>query len=227
MVLNPVKVVQTRGMRLDHVSYVTSHDQLADTVQRLGSRLGGTFVDGGFHPRFGTRNFTMAISNGQYIEVVCPLEHPSSDQTPWGKVVSRKSEIGGGWLTWVFSTNDISPIVEKFGRESIEGQRTRPDGSTLKWNQIGVKEIYSSPQFPFFIEWLTENHPSFDGNSNVAIEKITVADKDELSKSWFKDEIMIALQKTKIEWASPSSNDDQAGIVSIRFSTPNGDVEID
>ncbi|MEN9551039.1 MAG: hypothetical protein RI896_980, partial [Pseudomonadota bacterium] len=26
-------------MRLDHVSYVTSHDQLADTVQRLGARL--------------------------------------------------------------------------------------------------------------------------------------------------------------------------------------------
>ena len=38
-------------MRLDHVSYVTSHDQLADTVQRLGSRLGSTFVDGGVHPR--------------------------------------------------------------------------------------------------------------------------------------------------------------------------------
>jgi hypothetical protein len=43
-------------MRLDHVSYVTSHDQLADTVQRLGARLGSTFVDGGVHPRFGTRN---------------------------------------------------------------------------------------------------------------------------------------------------------------------------
>jgi hypothetical protein len=34
-------------MRLDHVSYVTSHDQLADTVQRLGARLSSTFVDGG------------------------------------------------------------------------------------------------------------------------------------------------------------------------------------
>ena len=63
-------------MRLDHVSYVTSHDQLADTVQRLGARLGSTFVDGGVHPRFGTRNFTMPLQNGQYIEVVCPLDHP-------------------------------------------------------------------------------------------------------------------------------------------------------
>ncbi len=48
-------------MRLDHVAYVTSHGQLADTVQRLGSRLGSAFVDDGLHPRFGTRNFTMPL----------------------------------------------------------------------------------------------------------------------------------------------------------------------
>jgi hypothetical protein len=87
-------------MRLDHVSYATSHDQLADTVQRLGSRLGSTFVDGGVHPRFGTRNFTMPLQNGQYIEVVCPLDHPATEKTPWGKAVSKKAQTGGGWLTW-------------------------------------------------------------------------------------------------------------------------------
>ena len=65
-------------MRLDHISYVTSHDQLADTVQRLGSRLGSTFVDGGVHPRFGTRNFTTPLLGGQYLEVVCPLDHPAA-----------------------------------------------------------------------------------------------------------------------------------------------------
>ena len=81
-------------MRLDHVSYVTSHDQLADTVQRLGSRLGSTFVDGGVHPRFGTRNFTLPLQNGQYIEVVCPLDHPATEQTPWGKAVSKKAQEG-------------------------------------------------------------------------------------------------------------------------------------
>ena len=108
-------------MRLDHVSYVTSHDQLADTVQRLGSRLGSTFVDGGVHPRFGTRNFTMPLQNGQYIEVVCPLDHPATEQTPWGKAVSKKAQEGGGWLTWVFATEDISKVEEKVGRSAIEG----------------------------------------------------------------------------------------------------------
>ena len=99
-------------MRLDHVSYVTSHDQLADTVQRLGSRLGSTFVDGGVHPRFGTRNFTLARQNGQYIEVVCPLDHPATEQTPWGKAVSKNAQEGVGWLTWVFATDNISTIEE-------------------------------------------------------------------------------------------------------------------
>jgi hypothetical protein len=214
-------------MRLDHVSYVTSHDQLADTVQRLGSRLGSTFVDGGVHPRFGTRNFTAPLQNGQYIEVVCPLDHPSTEQTPWGKAVSRKAQAGGGWLTWVFSTEDISKVEEKFGREAVEGHRTRPDGSDLKWKQIGVTEISDSHELPFFIQWLTTDHPSQDGKAVASIEKITIADKGELSESWFKDEILAGLAGTSIEWADPSTNEGENGIVAVHLKTPSGVVRLD
>jgi hypothetical protein len=79
-------------MRLDDVSYVTSHDQLADIVQRLGS----TFVDGGVHLCFGTRYFTMPSQNGLYIEVACPQDHPATELTSWGKAVSKKTQEGGG-----------------------------------------------------------------------------------------------------------------------------------
>ena len=91
-------------MRLDHVSYVASHDQLSDTVQRIGSLISTAFVDGGIHPRFGTRNFTAPLLNGQYVEVVCALDHPAAEQTAFGQAVSKKAAEGGGWLTWVFST---------------------------------------------------------------------------------------------------------------------------
>jgi hypothetical protein len=214
-------------MRLDHVSYVTSHDQLADTVQRLGSRLGSSFVDGGVHPRFGTRNFTAALQNGQYIEVVCPLDHPSTEQTPWGKAVSKKAQAGGGWLTWVFSTEDISKVEEKFGRQAVEGHRTRPDGSDLKWKQIGVNEIADSHELPFFIQWLTTDHPSQDGKAVASIEKITIADKGELAESWFKDEILAGLAGTSIEWTDPSANDGENGIVAVHLKTPSGVVRLD
>ena len=206
-------------MRLDHVSYVTSHDQLADTVQRLGSRLGTTFVDGGIHPRFGTRNFTAPLLDGKYIEVVCPLDHPATERTPWGKAVSKKAQEGGGWLTWVFSTEDIVPIEEKFGRKAVDGHRTRPDGTDLKWKQIGVKEITDSRELPFFIEWLTDDHPSKDGSTVSKIEKIVISDKDQLSDSWFKEEILAALGDVAIEWVDPSTNDDQSGIVAVHLST--------
>ncbi len=214
-------------MRLDHVSYVTSHDQLADNIQRLGSRLGSTFVDGGVHPRFGTRNFTLPLQNGQYIEVVCPLDHPATEKTPWGKAVSKKAQAGGGWLTWVFSTEDISIIESKFGRSAIEGHRTRPDGSDLKWKQIGVNEITESRELPFFIQWLTGDHPSKDGKAVATIEKITIADKDQLADSWFKDEILGALGSATIEWVDPSVNDGDNGIVAVHLATPSGIVVLD
>ena len=109
-------------MRLDHVSYVTSHDQLADTVQRLGSRLGSTFVDGGVHPRFGTRNFTLPLQNGHYIEVVCPLDHPASDASPFGKAVSKRAAEGGGWLTWVVSVDDVSKVEARLDTALPKGE---------------------------------------------------------------------------------------------------------
>jgi hypothetical protein len=196
-------------------------------VQRLGSRLGSTFVDGGIHPRFGTRNFTASLKNGQYIEVVCPLDHPATEQTPWGKAVSKKANEGGGWFTWVFSTKDIAPIATKFGREATEGHRTRPNGSDLRWKQIGVKEITDSRELPFFIQWLTSDHPSQDGTAVSKIEKIVIADNDQLAQSWFKSEILGALTGVTIDWVDPSANDGENGIVAVHLSTPNGLVVLD
>ncbi len=213
-------------MRLDHVSYVTSHEQLADTVQRLGSRLGSTFVDGGIHPRFGTRNFTCALKNGQYIEVVCPLDHPATEQTPWGKAVSKKANEGGGWFTWVFSTEDIAPIEEKFGRKAVEGHRTRPNGTDLKWKQIGVKEIVEAPEFPFFIEWLTQDHPAQDGQPVASISKIVIADEKKLSGSWFSDEILSSLEMVELAWVDPVSQDGQVGITEVVFTVNNSQVPL-
>ena len=214
-------------MHLDHISYVTSHDQLADTVQRLGSRLGSTFVDGGIHPRFGTRNFTAPMLDGRYVEVVCPLDHPATEQTPWGRAVSKKAQEGGGWLTWVFSTSNIEPTEKKFGRQAVEGHRTRPNGTDLKWKQIGVKEITDSREFPFFIQWLTDDHPSKDGTPVSKIEKIVISDSNKLNESWFKDEILNSLNGIEIEWVESTNTDYEKGILAVHLRTPLELVVID
>jgi hypothetical protein len=166
-------------MRLDHVSYVASHDQISDVVNRIGSQIGTAFVDGGIHPKFGTRNFTAPLLNGQYIEVVCPMDHPATDTTPFGKAVMKKAEEGGGWLTWVVAVKDIKEVEEKIKSYSIEGIRRRPDGTELKWKQVGLLDAVNNARKPYFIEWLTPNHPSKDGKATFEISRIELFTESE------------------------------------------------
>ena len=214
-------------MRLDHISYAASHDQLVDVVQRLGSRIGSAFTDGGIHPRFGTRNFTLALKNGLYLEVVCPLDHPAADASPFGKVVSQRVNEGGGWLTWVVSTEDLSPIENRLGRDGVDGHRTRPDGTDLRWKQLGVLDTLVDSQLPFFIQWLTKDHPSNDGKAVAEISQIEIAGSKKIIDKWLNYESQSILEKIQITWIDPIDNYNQTGIIAVHINTPAGEVRLD
>ncbi len=214
-------------MRLDHISYVTSHDQLADTVQRLGSRLGSAFVDGGVHPRFGTRNFTLPLLNGQYLEVVCPLDHPATETSPFGKAVSQRVAEGGGWLTWVISTDDVSKVESRLGRAAIDGHRTKPNGTDLKWKQIGVLGTLENRQLPFFIEWKENSHPSNDGQAVSKISKIEINGDEDTIRKWLGTDIQVVANGTFVEVLNTGDTLDGSGIIAVEFETPLGIVKID
>ena len=215
-------------MRLDHVSYVTSHDQLADTVQRLGSRLGTTFVDGGVHPRFGTRNFTAPLLNGQYIEVVCPLDHPASDSSPFGKAVSKRAAEGGGWLTWVVAVEDLAAVETRLGRPAVDGHRTKPDGTDLSWKQIGVLGTLEDRQMPFFVQWIKNHHPSTDGKTVAKIVKIEIAGDETTISDWLGLDVKSAIGSgIEVDWLNQAENEGETGIIAVHLSTPNGIVRLD
>ena len=214
-------------MRLDYISYAASHDQLVDVVQRLGSRIGSAFIDGGIHPRFGTRNFTLPLTNGHYLEVVCPLDHPAADASPFGKVVSQRANEGGGWLTWVVSTDDISPIEKRLGREAVEGHRTRPDGTDLRWKQLGVIDTLKDAQLPFFIQWLTTDHPSTDGKSVAKISKMEIAGSASKLDEWLDKELPIIFGDIEVVLTDPSLNNGEIGLIGVTIQTPNGEIYLD
>ena len=212
-------------MRLDHVSYVTSHDQISDTVQRLGAKLGTTFVDGGMHPRFGTRNFTAPLQNGHYLEVVCPLEHPATEKTPFGRAVKQRAEEGGGWLSWVLSVDDVKELESRLGRTAVEGHRTKPDGTDLKWKQIGVLGTLEDRQLPFFVEWIENHHPSEDGKAIAKISKIKIAGEADAVRKYLGCDYSEAIgSDIKLEWVT---EDDETGIIAVEFDTPNGVIVLD
>ena len=212
-------------MRLDHVSYVASHDQISDVVNRIGSQIGTAFVDGGIHPKFGTRNFTATLLNGQYIEVVCPLDHPATDATPFGKAVKKKADAGGGWLTWVLASDDMNSIEKRIGRGSVSGHRRKPDGTELTWDQIGVLNVIEDAQLPFFVKWKTGLHPSKDGLPIARIKKISINGLSQNIEKWTGLELGSSIPEIKIyeEWNTANAD---SGIFSIELVSKDKNIVI-
>jgi hypothetical protein len=212
-------------MRLDHVSYVASHDQISDVVNRIGSQIGTAFVDGGIHPKFGTRNFTAPLLNGQYIEVVCPLDHPATDTTPFGQAVKKKANEGGGWMTWVLATDNIEIIEKHFGRSAAEGKRQKPDGTVLEWKQLGVKDILQNSQLPFYVEWISKIHPSNDGVSLAKLSEIIIFGNQESVMSNLIETSKLESQEVKLKFSETELN--FSGIKEIIFEVKGKHVVID
>jgi hypothetical protein len=213
------------GMRLDHLSYAAGPDGLAGTAEHIGRLLGESFRDGGIHPRFGTRNMVLPLTAGTYLEVVEVLDHPASDKAPFGQAVRARSELGGGWLGWVVSVDDIGKVEERLGRESVQGNRHRPDGFELRWRQIGVKGLQSDPQLPFFVQWQSPaaEHPSAGGSGGVRLDAIEIAGDPHRVSEWLGNSVEGPLDDVHVEWVAPHGT---PGVVAAQFSTAGGLVRI-
>ena len=210
-------------MEIDHVSYVTSHDQISDVINRIGLLIGSPFIDGGMHPRFGTRNFTAPLKNGQYIEVVCPIDHPATDQTNFGIAVKQKALSGGGWFAWVIRTSNIEEIEKRIDRKAIDGDRVKPDGAKLKWKQLGVKELSKNGHFPCFVQWLSENHPSKDLEAKASITSINLNGSKKELNSWIDSDVS---NYNQIKLVEDNKNIDSE-ITSVTFESNGNFIEID
>ena len=212
-------------MRLDHLSYAAGPDGLASTARRLGELLGEPFVDGGIHPRFGTRNMVLPLCQGTYIEVVTVLDHPASDKAPFGQAVRARSELGGGWLGWVIAVDDITTVESRLGRESVAGNRFRPDGHELRWRQIGVRGLQSDPQLPFFVQWEGDgtDHPSLGSSARINLEALEIAGDPRRVSDWLGTPVEGPLEDVKVEWVGENS---VPGLVAAQFSTPTGLVRL-
>lgn len=211
-------------MHLDHLSFAAGPEGLQGTAQRLSTQLGAPFHDGGFHPRFGTRNCIVPLASGHYVEVVEVLDHPVADKVPFGQAVRARTAAGGGWLGWVVAVDDLAAVEQRLGRASVEGHRRLPDGNLLEWRQIGVKGMQSDPQLPFFIHWLSEraNHPSAGGQGIDLIRLEIAGDRDRLD-DWLGGQTDLILDDVEIDWTAPNG---QPGVEAAWFATPSGKVRV-
>ncbi|UDY23863.1 VOC family protein [Nocardioides sp. Kera G14] len=218
-------------MRLDHLSYAAGPDGLVATAKRIGELLGQEFEDGGVHPRFGTRNYTLPLRGGLYLEVVEALEHPASDKAPFGQAVKARSALGGGWMGWVVRAGNMAKISARLGRDWVDGNRHKPDGTELRWKQIGINDLLVDPQLPYFIHWETEDiHPGNAG-SDVTLASLEISGDPQRVRDWLGEELDERVdpytgkpaEDVEVKWVAEHGT---PGLLAANFRGPAGEVRI-
>jgi hypothetical protein len=212
-------------MHLDHLSFAAGPDGLAATTAELGAALGADFLDGGVHPRFGTRNMILPLANRQYLEVVEVLDHPASDKAAFGQVVRERSQKGGGWMAWCVTVEEMSEVERRIGRHAVPGNRRRPDGFNLEWRQIGTSSTKADPQLPYVTCWDIDpsEHPSQMAPSDITLTALDIAGSPQRLSDWLGEPAIDALEGIDVNWVAPHGT---PGILAATFSTPGGPVRL-
>ena len=210
-------------MRLDHLSYAAGPEGIVETSRRLAGLLGEGFVDGGVHPRFGTRNMVLPLGDGLYLEVVAVLDHPASEKALFGQAVRARTEAGGGWLAWVVAVDDISRVESRLELPAVRGSRHRPDGVELRWRQLGISGLLADPQLPFFVQWEIgrQLHPSCGASGAIHLSGLEIAGDPARVSEWLDQDPAEPLEDVDVDWVKP---DGDAGIVAATFDTLDGKV---
>lgn len=212
-------------MHLDHLSFAAGPDGLAGTTEKIGQSLGATFLDGGVHPRFGTRNAILPLTGNQYLEVVEVLDHPASEKAAFGQFVRERSEAGGGWMGWCVAVDDMTEVERRIGRHAVPGNRRRPDGFNLEWRQIGTSSSRVDPQLPYVTSWDIDpsEHPSQMAPASTSLVALDIAGSPQRLEDWLGETAITAFGSVEVNWTAPNA---APGIMAATFETPHGTVRL-
>lgn len=211
-------------MHVDHLTFAVGAHGLEAEAKRLGDLLGEKFLNGGFHPRFGTTNRILPLADERYIEVVEVLEHPAAEKAAFGQAVRARSEMGGGWMGWVVSVDDLTEFEKRLDRQAVHGSRHFPDGRLLEWEQIGVRGLLADPQLPYFIKWGAD--PSVLPKAlpgTIKLVEIEIAGTRDRVEDWLGINLDHVFDGVQITFTSPHG---QPGIEAATFETNKGPVRI-
>jgi hypothetical protein len=145
----------------DHL--VWGGPDLATAVAVLAQRTGVRAARGGRHPELGTHNAIARLGRKRYLEVMAP----DPELRP-GALARRLEALDTPTLLmWAARTTDAAATAaraeaEGFRSVVFKGQRTRPDGTLVRWTNVFVEGHGAGALVPFFIEWHGDVHPADD-----------------------------------------------------------------
>jgi hypothetical protein len=159
---------------LDHI--LLGANDLDQGIRWIEERSGVRAVFGGAHPGRGTCNALLSLGPRRYLEIIAPDPQQASS-TAGNDMVDRLHAIHEPRLIgWAVHTDDLSALMQRATAAGIaienvrDGSRVRPDGKTLLWRSVALKNDFGG-MLPFFIEWNPGSiHPSQDAPSGCTLQ---------------------------------------------------------
>ena len=137
---------------IDHVVIAVEDPEAA--AAELEAKLGLLATGAGRHEALGTFNRLIWLGDS-YLELVGVFDRALAEASWFGPPLLAAVDRGGGLATWAVAVDDIEAHL-RWAPESaglvgpIDGERTRPDGRSVRWRLARPPEI--SPSSPFLIE---------------------------------------------------------------------------
>jgi Glyoxalase-like domain len=163
---------------IDHV--ILGCNNLDAGIDYVFQQTGVRAAAGGVHPGAGTRNALLSLGTRRYLEILAPdpLQPASSDPR---HVASLKTPALVGWAIHRPDLDEFAPMLQRDGVECVgpkPGSRSRPDGTTLRWKSLTLKEDHNGV-LPFFIEWAADSlHPSADAPAGCRLTDLAIDGPD-------------------------------------------------
>ena len=134
---------------LDHI--ILGCNDLDAGVDYVFRRTGVRAAAGGVHPGAGTKNALLSLGKLRYLEIIAPdpLQAASTDPRD---VADLKSPALVGWAIHREGVDEFASVLKSSGVESVgpkPGSRARPDGTTLTWKSLTLKDDRNGI-LPFF-----------------------------------------------------------------------------
>jgi hypothetical protein len=162
-------------MALDHI--ILGCNDLEAGIEYVYQRTGIRAAAGGVHPGAGTRNALLSLGASRYFEIIAPdpLQAASTDPR---QVASLQNPALVGWAIHRHDVKNFASALQSAGVECVgpkPGSRDRPDGTTLKWASLTLKDD-NDGVLPFFIEWDSNSrHPSTDAPTGCSLKDLWIA----------------------------------------------------